>query len=322
MSKPQLLGQIEATFNPTDQSGREYTNTLMRNYVGDSIKKVILSGFTQEKLRLRELAGYLGHGMRILAGKNQLDPVEQTADGVVIRPRVSHVASKLEIDDNYNLNHCQDILDNDEGKEIMALHKGHIGGFSWVVGWNKSTGIVQQLSGFDYVYDPRFTENRGYDLAMDSNRSEIQTVFDSLESAGVSEEYARKRFDQWVGELYLNEMQSKLHDTSLSLIEQNKIALDANIELERYGQASTNRKLMVSKVLEQSPVELGDDFLNALVNMQTEDDVRTLLSAFDSIAATDLGLPLQSVEASRQKDPFKDHGIKADVNPLKFIPLG
>ncbi|WP_412774897.1 hypothetical protein, partial [Vibrio cholerae] len=66
MSK-KILQSITCTFNIFD-TGRKYTGK-QRGYILDNVKSVLNSPEVQERLRLRELVGYVSHGLREMAGK-------------------------------------------------------------------------------------------------------------------------------------------------------------------------------------------------------------------------------------------------------------
>lgn len=217
---------IPVTFNVFD-TGRTYTGK-QRDYILNNIKEVINSPAVRERLRLRQLQGYFGHTMRELAGKLNL-----TAKNVLNLPNGQQivadaipgcVTTDLSIDDDGNVTHVQEVLDNDEGNKIWSLHKNRIGGFSWAASGGTSGGntLISSLFGFDYVPDPLNANNRGW--VMDSNEevADRNTLLKALKDEGV--EKPGTVLDSWYASMTLanNKYQQQIGEIEIMLLDANQ----------------------------------------------------------------------------------------------------
>ena len=193
--KPKPLKTLKVTFNILDQQ-REHTTSKQRNYLVDNVRKVIQSPAVQERLRKRELVGYFGHYLREHAGKMHLDEkvmVPTPGGGHILVDAVpACVCTAIDIDDDGNLTHVEEIADNLEGRKTLSLFESGIGGFSWACdgGVYRGNTLISDLAGFDYVRQPLFSSNRPYVLdsaAQDSEAERAQLVLDSMVDLGVDE---------------------------------------------------------------------------------------------------------------------------------------
>lgn len=182
---------IECTFNILD-NGRTYTGQ-QRNYVLDNVRNTLSLPHVQERLANKGAFGYFGHGIRRIAGMNPEEKtVVQTKNGgsMIVDAIPSNLCTAVDLDDQGNLTHVEEIMDNDEGKKALGLHNSKAGGFSWACNGGKksSNTILNDFFGFDYVKNPLFTGNRGY--VLDDASDEYQGLFDSLVQTGLSEQVA------------------------------------------------------------------------------------------------------------------------------------
>ncbi len=196
-----VLHEIDCKFNILD-SGRQFTGQK-RNYILDNVRRVLDSNQVQESLKLREIVGYFGHGVRKFIG---LDPEEKSLVKVggavgVFDAVPSNVTTTLELDSMGNLRHIQQILDNDEGKKALGMHNSKVGGFSWACGGGKKgmNTILDSFKGFDYVRNPLFAENRGYILD-DADGEQDKLILDSLMAAGLNSDDSAATLLQFQGQ--------------------------------------------------------------------------------------------------------------------------
>lgn len=171
---------IEAEYKVGDR-GRKLTGVARSSWDWRSCIELVNSDQSQEKVRHRDLFGYLGHSYREAYG---LCPPEVMIDanGVkILEP--SHVTVDIEGDlDKGVIYHKAEVLDNQFGKTISKLNKNRMGGFSVVV-WNEPNGAMlkpTEFYGWDYVYIPNYSGNRGYKSAamaqMDSGNPILKPV--------------------------------------------------------------------------------------------------------------------------------------------------
>lgn len=157
------------TYNLTDRE-RSYTGNE-RNFNLKQIAKVINSPETQERVRLRDMLGYYGHWARTRFGMypNEGDAVQQ------IEPAI--VTTFLEADNDGTIRHKAEFLGTKAGRIAEQLFKSRTGGFSSAIDENKPV-----FFGFDYVLNPNFSGNRGYELALDSiGKTDIKAItFDDM----------------------------------------------------------------------------------------------------------------------------------------------
>lgn len=142
------------------ERGRKY-NGIKRSFDIANIVKNINSPETQEKVRTRAMMGYHGHWPRIMFG---LEPSEGGMKGgkpVSIEP--AFVTTHLKAYDNGDIEHQVEILETEPGLIVRRMYSNRVGGFSSAINMD-----TNQFYGFDYVNDPNYSTNRGYELALDS----------------------------------------------------------------------------------------------------------------------------------------------------------
>lgn len=149
-------------YNLTDR-GRTYRGKP-RNFDIPRIVAAINSGPCQEKVKHRDMLGYYGHWPRVKFGMN---PAEGgVVDGKAVRVEPAIVTTYLKALDDGTIEHQEEFLDNDAGKLAYNLYKSKAGGFSSAIDEYKRNG--PEFYGFDYVLEPNYSTNRGYDISLDS----------------------------------------------------------------------------------------------------------------------------------------------------------
>ena len=241
-----------------------------RNYDIENVKKVINSKETRELIAMREAYGYYGHGRRQLAGKNKINEFEavNTPGGIITVENIpALVTTALSIDDDGNVEHEQEFLETNPGRAALALYESKVGGFSWAMGGRDGgqfrLSSVTGYHGMDYVLEPGFAKNRGFDIGILESagtlaEDEEQAVYESMVASGMDEDvakvYVKEFFNPYmmIAELH-NQSQSAMD--SVAEIEKNMEAMEAkNIELqaqleterlERQNVAETRRQALL-----------------------------------------------------------------------------
>src|SRR5258708_18352055 len=149
-------------YNLTER-GRTYRGKE-RSFDIPRIVAAINSGACQEKVKHRDMLGYYGHWPRVKFGMN---PAEGgVVDGKAVRVEPAIVTTYLKALDDGTVEHQEEFLDNDAGKLAYNLYKSKAGGFSSAIDEFRRSG--PEFYGFDYVLEPNYSTNRGYDIALDS----------------------------------------------------------------------------------------------------------------------------------------------------------
>ena len=287
---PKNLQQIELKFN-IFETGREYTG-VQRGYILDNVKKVINSAVVKERLRHREMVGYVGHGLREMSGKltlgEKISVKMPNGQMMVVDAIPSNVTTALSIDDDGTITHVQEVLANDEGKKLLGLHNSRLGGFSWASAGVKvgANTIINDLLGFDYVHNPLFSSNRGYVLdSADEDMSDVydrDTILDNLSAAGIKEEDRAMVLDSFTASAVFEASQyrDQLFASQQVIADQFeqqqglKLLLDnATGEVETMKVLSSNRAEMCKHLQNVSQLNINAQVLDALVNMNTVEHV-------------------------------------------------
>lgn len=118
----------------------------------------------QERVKNRDLIGYYGHVIRMKFGIRPPEWVMDDGKQINIEPAV--VTTHLSADEEGNITHDTEFLDTDSGAMAERLFNSRTGGFSSAI-FAVPRGAVDVptiFAGFDYVFEPNFTTNRGYML--------------------------------------------------------------------------------------------------------------------------------------------------------------
>ncbi|MCD9516418.1 hypothetical protein [Photobacterium carnosum] len=278
------LQKIELKFNIFD-TGREYTGQ-QRGYILNNVKQVINSPKVQERLRLREMVGYVGHGLREMAGKLTLGEKisVKMANGqmMVVDAIPSNVTIAMSIDDDGNFAHTQEVILNDEGRKLLGLHNSKIGGFSWAAGGGKigSNTIISDLLGFDYVHNPLFSSNRGYILDSADDIYDREAILDNLSAAGVSNEQREIVLDTFTASAVFEAAQyrEQLFASQQVIADQHEkqselqLLLDSTTnETDILKNTLVTRYDLFKQLQNTSLLNISDQVLDALVNMNSPD---------------------------------------------------
>ncbi|MET4696673.1 hypothetical protein [Endozoicomonas lisbonensis] len=292
MSK--ALETISCTFNIFD-NGR-VASGIDRGYILDNIKKAVNSDFTQERIKLREAVGYVGHGLRSLAGKLDLGEVESVNLGggqkAVVKAIPACVTTDLTIDDEGNISHTQEVLDNEEGKTLLGLHKSRVGGFSWASNGAKGIGrtLVDKIFGFDYVTNPNFIQNRGYVLdSADGDGVSEAMILDNMTSCGLEPEAAQERLQSWWSStaLELSDYQDEISSIEAELIQQRKLNRELQDQVQAIHDSADRRDDMLREFAVKSSLAFDAEKLISLARAEKPEDMNGFKAVLDSASGMD-----------------------------------
>ncbi|WP_428383710.1 hypothetical protein [Nevskia ramosa] len=148
------------------ERGRQHRGAR-RNFDCATLASIINGPEVQERVANRDLHGYLGHWVRMDHG---MEPPEGAIVGgkmVVLEP--AFVTTHLRADDQGNIEHISETMDNANGAAVERYMNSKAGGFSSAIRTTVRSGLDIPVSfhGFDYVKEPNFTDNRAYNV-MDS----------------------------------------------------------------------------------------------------------------------------------------------------------
>lgn len=152
------------------ERGRKFRGQ-QRNFNIPKMVKLINGGAVQERVRMRDMHGYLEHLPRIKFGMN---PGACQIDGaklITIEPAI--VTTYLHADDDGNIEHRAEFLDTPPGQVAERMFKNKVGGFSSAIDEG-----MPEFYGFDYVSEPNFALNRGYAVALDAVKTAAVTMDD------------------------------------------------------------------------------------------------------------------------------------------------
>lgn len=200
------------TYNLKER-GREHRG-VKRNFDIPAIVRAINSPACQERVRTRAMLGYYGHWPRLRFG---LEPAEGgIAEGKAQSVEPAVVTVMLKAHPDGTIEHKTEFLETATGQLASRLYANRVGGFSSAIDTSKP-----EFFGFDWVNDPNYSTNRGYDLALDSVANGEMTLDDVLLA-----EYAEQTsgMNQLLALLESN-MQLAL-DTTQRLTQENSDLLD------------------------------------------------------------------------------------------------
>lgn len=130
-----------------------------------SIVRAINSPACQERVKKRDMLGFYGHWPRQKFG---IYPAEGGLEGgkpAIVEPAL--VTTMLKAYDDGTIEHKVEFLDTDSGKIAQRLFNNRVGGFSSAIDTAEPA-----FYGFDYVLEPNYSTNRGWELLDSVNMSD------------------------------------------------------------------------------------------------------------------------------------------------------
>lgn len=162
-----------------------------------ALARLVNSQAVQERVKNRDMHGYLGHWVREQYGMEPPESVIHQGKVVPLEPALITVL--LEADPDGTIRHEAEFLDTTTGKSAARMWAAKVGGFSSAIDLADRDDIDFPLAcyGFDYVGEPNFSSNRGYALdsaagsnagrrALDAVVAEHQIIVAALDSAYTS----------------------------------------------------------------------------------------------------------------------------------------
>lgn len=154
------------------ERGRQY-NGIKRSFDIAALVARINSPKTQEKVETRAMLGYHGHWPRIAFGMEPVEGGMKQGKPVSLEP--AFVTTYLKAYDNGDIEHQPEILDTEPGIIVRRMFANRVGGFSSAINLD-----TNEFFGFDYVNDPNYSTNRGYELALDSTGDNGMSITDVI----------------------------------------------------------------------------------------------------------------------------------------------
>jgi hypothetical protein len=145
-----------------------------RNFNIPRMVKLINGGAIQERVRMRDMHGYLEHLPRIKFGMNPGACQIEGGKMVTIEPAI--VTTYLKAFDDGTIEHRTEFLNTPPGQVAERMFNSKVGGFSSAIDEG-----MPEFYGFDYVSEPNFTLNRGYAVALDGVTPHAATLDDVQE---------------------------------------------------------------------------------------------------------------------------------------------
>ncbi|MBL8473788.1 MAG: hypothetical protein JNM98_18505 [Rhodocyclaceae bacterium] len=136
--------------------GRQYRGKE-RNFNIRAICDSINGPACQERVRNRDMLGYYGHWPRLKFGMNPAEGGLDSGRPALVEPAL--VTTRLRAEPDGTIEHQAEFLANDPGRVAAKLFASRVGGFSSAIDQD-----ISEFYGFDYVFEPNYSTNRGYTL--------------------------------------------------------------------------------------------------------------------------------------------------------------
>lgn len=249
-------------FNVT-QRGRKFRGQD-RNFDTVALANLINGPEVQEMVKHRDMHGYFGHWPRVKFG---MRPIEGgVLDGRHVSLEPALVTTMLKAHPDGTIEHEAEFLDTASGRIAERMYRSKTGGFSSAIDVKRVGGkqMPTGFYGFDFVMEPNFTKNRGYELALDgvedeamldavATMAEYQSMFDAVNRMFDDLQAA---YDRQAETLAAMELEN----------EQMRSMLVRNGQIEKGEQIALDgvREVVVGTM--DSRLHRADDFLQAPVH--------------------------------------------------------
>lgn len=144
-------------YNLTDR-GRKYRGQD-RHFNIAAVVAAINGPECQERVRKRDMLGYYGHWPRLRFGMLPAEGGLDKGNPALVEPAI--VTTYLKAHDDGTIEHRAEFLGTDSGKVAAKLYEDHVGGFSSAIVDSRANTVFY---GFDYVLEPNYSTNRGWQL--------------------------------------------------------------------------------------------------------------------------------------------------------------
>ncbi len=169
-----------------------------RNFDLSALQRLINGPAVQETVKHGDMMGYFGHWPRIKFGMATQEGGIDRETGKAVNLPLAVRTVELSADDQGNITHKTEFMDTEAGAVALGLFNSKAGGFSSAIVPVQGTHpiIPKSFNGFDYVYQPNYTTNRGHKVILDSIGSELASILDQvLEQAAQAEGEMAMLFD-------------------------------------------------------------------------------------------------------------------------------
>jgi hypothetical protein len=135
-----------------------------RNFDSAAMAAVVNSPAVQERVAKGDMLGYYGHLPRVMFGMEPGEAAVHNGKMVLLEPAIA--TTKLTAGLDGVITHEVQFLDTAGGRMAARLHGNNKGGFSSAISCRSADGkaVPYEFHGFDFVFEPNFSGNRGYCL--------------------------------------------------------------------------------------------------------------------------------------------------------------
>jgi hypothetical protein len=153
-----------------------------------ALARLINSASVQEQVKHGDMMGYFGHWVREKFG---MTPKEGAiVDGKAVALPASIRTVELSATDDGMITHRTEFFDTEAGIAAKALYDSKAGGFSSAITpvMGTSPTIPKVFHGFDYVYEPNYSTNRGHKVILDAIGPDVAIVLDAVMAQAAMEQ--------------------------------------------------------------------------------------------------------------------------------------
>ncbi|MCA0214702.1 MAG: hypothetical protein LCH79_16180 [Proteobacteria bacterium] len=207
-----------------------------RNFDTALLAKMINGSDVQEKVKHGDMLGYFGHWPRVKFGMATVEGGIDKESGKAVSLPMAVRTVELSATPDGTITHREEFLDTEAGHIAEGLYKSKAGGFSSAIDAvpNTTPYIPRAFHGFDYVYEPNYSTNRGHKLVLDSIGPEMAALLDQvIEHAAVEQAEMVQLFDSLHAQ----------HERALDTLE--RISNERDLLVERLASASGKSRTAV-----------------------------------------------------------------------------
>lgn len=186
-----------------------------RNFDCKAMCDLLNGGEVQERVKHGDMHGYYGHWPRVKFGMNPQEGGFVDGKQVSLEPALRTVFLKAH--PNGDVEHKVEFLDTPSGKLAERMYKSKAGGFSSAIDFKRmgDKQIPYGFYGFDFVFEPNYSSNRGHAVALDcaifdsvdgivpefDAVADYNTMISVMNSAYDEQEFERARLERQISEL-------------------------------------------------------------------------------------------------------------------------
>lgn len=196
------------------ERGRKLTGKD-RNFDTVALARMINGPQVQERVKNRDLLGYYGHWPRVKFGMNVTEGAILDGKPVALEPAI--VTTSVKADPDGTIEHEVEFLDTNTGRLASRLYQSKAGGLSSAIDTRRVGDklIPTGFYGFDFVFEPNYTTNRGYVLdSVGDLDSESLSVLDevgeynrTLDAANMLLDSMQQQYDAMAAALERSELE-------------------------------------------------------------------------------------------------------------------